>query len=221
MDTLAAPLPRREEYRARHRAARKPSKIRGWRHFYLILAAGAAATTACALLLENVKAWEWLMIPVGFVVANFVEWFMHKGPMHHPTKPVRVMYERHTLEHHAFFTHDAMAAEPEDFDAVLFSVPSLIFFFGGTGLPLALLVYWTLGWNAAWIFAAMCVDYYVLYECFHTAYHLPEDHWSGRLPFMASRKRHHALHHAPRYMTQCNFNVTFPIFDGLFGTLRG
>jgi hypothetical protein len=207
------------EFRGVFRGRRTPIWLSGWRHFAGITLLGIGATAFSAHMVRSPAWWEWAAIPVAFLIANFVEWITHKNPMHHPMRPLAIMYEKHTLEHHRFYTQEAMETEsPDDFDAVLFSLPSLAFFLLGMGLPIALLFFWLVSRNAGWIFAALAVDYYVLYEYCHLAYHMPEKSWVGQLPGMARLRRHHTLHHDQELMARWNFNVTFPIFDRVFGT---
>ncbi len=205
-------------YRDEHRAQRKPRLV-GWRHFSAITALGIFATALCAHMVRSPAWWEWASLAPAFLFANFIEWLAHRYPMHHPLKPLTVAYEMHTLVHHRLFTETSMDAEtPEDFDMVLFSLSSLSFFMLGIAAPVAALFFTCVSWNAGWIFVALSLDYYVLYEYFHLAYHLPEESWVGRLPGMAGLRRHHTLHHDQNLMARWNFNVTFPIFDRLFGT---
>lgn len=200
------------------REKRAASWLTGWRHFAFIGLLGLSATSLTAYMLHDVAWWEWLALPLGFLIANLVEWAAHRWPMHNPLTP-RIMYEKHTLEHHHVFTETTMEVEsPEDFDMVLFSFPSLVFFLLGLGLPIALLFFFFVSWNTGWLFAALAVDYYVLYECFHLAYHLPQDGVVGRLPGMALLRRHHTHHHVLELMHDWNFNVTFPVCDVVFGT---
>lgn len=205
-------------FRAEFRGSRR-NAFSGWPHFAAINILALLGTLPALCLVRHAAWWEWAAVPIGFLCANFVEWAAHRWPMHHPMKPLAVMYEKHTLEHHRYFTHDAMEAEsPADFDMVLFSFPSLVFFFVGTGLPIALAFFLLVSRNAGWLFGALAVDYYVLYEHCHLAYHLPQDCWVGRLPGMAALRRHHTAHHDRQLMSRWNFNVTFPICDALFGT---
>lgn len=205
--------------RAEYRAARRPTPLVGWRHLGFILALAAAATALAARMVRAPAWWEWAALPAGFLIANFVEWLAHRYPMHRPLVPLAVMYEMHALKHHAVFTETSMEAESaEDFDMVLFSPPSLAFFMLGVAAPLAGLAFLLVSRNAGWLFIALAVDYYALYECFHLAYHLPEDGRVGRLPGMARLRRHHTFHHDLRLMSRWNFNVTFPVFDALGGT---
>jgi|GEM_PF-400767 len=205
--------------RAVHRSQRPPSLLVGWRHFAAIGALGFAATALAWRMVRATAWWEWAAIPAGFLFANFVEWLAHRYPMHRPLKPLSIMYEMHALRHHRLFTEAAMEAEAaSDFDMVLFSPQSLAFFMLGVAAPTAALCFAFVSRNAGFLFTALAVDYYVLYECFHLAYHLPESCWVGRLPGMARLRRHHTHHHDLRLMADWNFNVTFPIFDRVFGT---
>jgi Fatty acid hydroxylase superfamily len=93
-------------------------------------------------------------------------------------------------------------------------------FLGAFGTPVALAVGLLLSANAGWLFAITGLLYFLNYEYLHLAYHLPEHHWVSRLPFMARLKRLHTLHHDQSQMAHRNFNITYPLGDWLFGTLR-
>jgi sterol desaturase/sphingolipid hydroxylase (fatty acid hydroxylase superfamily) len=219
---MPALAPEAPSFRAAARARRKTSAFSGWTHVGAILSLGAAMTSLSLSLLRSPAWWEWAAVPAAFLIANLVEWAAHRGPMHHPSGRLSVMYEKHTLDHHAFFDHESMDVDsPQDFDMVLFSLPSLAVFLLGLGLPLSLLCFALVSWNAGWLFAALCVDYYVLYECFHLAYHLPASSAVRRIPGLDALRRHHLRHHDPRLMSRWNFNVTFPLCDRLFGTHWG
>ena len=63
----------------------------------------------------------WLTIPLTFLYANLSEYLGHKGPMHHKTRFLGQIFERHTIEHHAFFTDEAAAFDTsQDFKAILY-----------------------------------------------------------------------------------------------------
>ncbi len=59
------------------------------------------------------------------------EYLGHKGPMHHRTRFLGLIFERHTIEHHAFFTDEAATFDTsQDYKAVLFP-PIMLLFFNG------------------------------------------------------------------------------------------
>jgi hypothetical protein len=74
-----------------------------------------------AIILEKVSPLEWLTIPLIFLYANLSEYLGHKGPMHHKTRFLGQIFERHTIAHHAFFTDEAAAFDTsQDFKAILY-----------------------------------------------------------------------------------------------------
>jgi hypothetical protein len=130
--------------------------------------------------------------------------------MHHRTRGFGLVYERHTRQHHRFFTHVAMPVDSlRDLRAVLFPPILMTFFLATFALPVALLLARFTSGNVGWLFAATALAYFLNYEVLHLVYHLP---FVGRL------RRLHQDHHDPRLMAQYNFNITYPIGDRLFGT---
>ena len=174
---------------------------------------------SCALMLEDVSALEWLTILLTFLYANLSEYLGHRGPMHKKTRFLSPVFERHTIEHHAFFTDEAASFEStQDYKAVLFPPILLIFFIGCFALPVGAILFLLVSPNVCFLFVLVAVLYFLNYELLHFAYHNDPQSWLGRLPFMSSLRRHHLTHHNRRLMTRCNFNITYPICDYLFGT---
>jgi hypothetical protein len=185
----------------------------GLLHFAFTNGVGLATIAWAALQLDHPR-WSLLAVPLTFLYANLIEYFGHKGPMHHPARMLRLVYKRHTLLHHAFFTHDAMELEStRDFKMVLFPPVLIVFFFGLFAVPAALLLRALFGANTAALFVITAMSYFLLYEWLHLAYHLGD-----RVPLLRSLRRHHQAHHDPAAMTRHNFNITFPICDAIFGT---
>lgn len=211
-----------EAYRSRHRSG--TSRWYSGRLHFASTTLGSLATIALAALqVRNPTASEWLVIPATFLIANTVEYLMHRFPMHHPYGPaiIREIYKRHTLEHHKFFTHDDMVAQSHrDFNAVMFPPSALFLFLGVIGGPIAAAFFLFATRNAGWLYFCTAVGYFLTYEWLHLAYHLPSDGFIGRLPFMSHLRRNHTLHHDLSLMESWNFNITFPILDRLAGTLR-
>jgi hypothetical protein len=206
-------------FRARYRATEIGPRYRGWLHFGFTT---CGALTAIGAALAGVRApslLELLAVPFSFLFANAGEYFAHRGPMHHRGR-VDIVFQRHTIQHHHFFTHEAMAYEgSRDFKMVLFPWYMLVYFFAGMALPVGLLLTLVTTVNVGRLFVATTVGYFLLYEWMHFAYHLPPDSAVGRLRAIAALRRHHQAHHDPANMTTHNFNITFPICDRLFGTL--
>jgi hypothetical protein len=207
------------EFRARHRAQHIGPHYSGWAHFATTSLVALAAIGFAASRVRQARPWELAMVPVFFLIANFAEYFGHKGPMHHRRAGLGEIFVRHTLQHHRFYRHDAMAAESSrDFQMVLFPPIMLVFFLGGMATPIGLLLGLLVAPNLGWLFATTGVAYFLTYEWLHWAYHQPEASWLGRRWLVRRLRRHHAIHHDLRRMTEANFNITFPIADAVFGT---
>jgi sterol desaturase/sphingolipid hydroxylase (fatty acid hydroxylase superfamily) len=205
-------------WRDEFRAAEIGRRYSGWLHFAFTTTASLAAIVFAASRLRAVRPLEWALAPVFFLVANFGEYLGHRGPMHHRRRGLGLVFVRHTLQHHRFFTDEAMACDSaRDFKIMLFPPVMLLFFIGGMALPIGALVRLLVSPNAAWLFAAVAIGYFLLYEWLHFLYHLPESVVS-RLPFLAALRAHHQAHHDPRLMASWNFNITFPIADTVLGT---
>ena len=116
----------RQEYR---------SRIIGWYdgyfHIVVIYAMGAAAFYVYVEHIHNVTWLEWLTVPLTFLFTNLFEWAVHKYVMHRPVsiKGLRAIYERHTLNHHQFFTDEEMRfRDHKDWRVTVFPPYALVVF---------------------------------------------------------------------------------------------
>jgi Fatty acid hydroxylase superfamily len=204
----------REAYRAEHIGPR----YSGWAHFATTTGGSLAVITFAIVQVDAPATGELACVPAFFLFANLVEYFFHRGPMHHRRPGLGVIFMRHTLQHHRFYTHEAMDAEsPRDYQMVLFPPLMLALLLAVVGPIAALLAYVTTV-NVGWLFLATGVGYFLSYEWLHWAYHQPVASFAGRLALVRWLRRHHTGHHDPARMTRANFNITFPIGDRLFGT---
>lgn len=195
-------------------------QYRGVVHLAFTFGLGSVVIVLAALSLQDVRPLEWLTVPLTFAYANLAEYFGHRGPMHHPRRGLRIVYERHAGQHHRFFTDAHMALETtRDLKAVLFPAVMIAFFLVAFALPVGLLLAWLASDNVAWLFVLTAMAYFLNYEALHLCYHLPEQSPIGRLPVIRRLRRLHQAHHDPRLMARCNFNITYPLGDLLFGTL--
>jgi|HubBroStandDraft_6_1064221.scaffolds.fasta_scaffold469048_2 sterol desaturase/sphingolipid hydroxylase (fatty acid hydroxylase superfamily) len=208
-----------EAFRAAYRRDEVGPRYTGWGHFTLTTATSLAAVAFAASRVHDVRPVEWLAVPVTFFIANAGEYLGHRGPMHHPRRGLRLLYGRHTLQHHRFFTNESMPCDSSrDFKMVLFPPVMLAFFLGVVAPPIGLVLFLVAGANVAWLYVATVMAYFITYEWLHLAYHARDDSLVARLPLLSTLRRHHTLHHDPRLMHKHNFNITFPICDRLFGT---
>lgn len=207
----------REQYRREHISRH----YRGWLHFAFTSVGALAVVIVAFSHVRNVLISELAVIPTTFLFANFVEYRVHRGPMHHRRQGLGLLFKRHTLQHHRFFTDAEMQhGGSRDFAAVLFPPVMLLFFLGAIASPVGLLLFAVASSNIAWLFVGTAVAYFLNYEWLHFAYHQPKASWTSHLPFMARLRALHTKHHDPRLMSSANFNITYPIFDRILGTYR-
>jgi len=206
----------RAAFRERHISQRYSGPL----HLATTVSVSLLIALLSAMMLEETSPLEWLTIPLTFLYANLCEYLGHKGPMHQRTRFLGPIFKRHTIEHHAFFTDEASSYDTtQDFKAVLFPPIMLLFFNGCFALPVGALLYFLISPNVSFLFVLTAILYFLNYELLHFAYHMDPQTWVGRLPFMDRLRRHHLRHHDRRLMTRCNFNITYPICDYLFGTV--
>ncbi|HET6604601.1 MAG TPA: sterol desaturase family protein [Xanthomonadaceae bacterium] len=209
------------QFRSGYRAHEIPRGYRGGVHAAVTFGGGSLALALCLAQLEPVRAWEWLAVPLAFLYANLAEYVGHRWPMHRPVRGLGLVYRRHAGQHHRFFHAEAMALESaRDLRAVLFPPLLVVFFFGVFGIPLWLLLAWLLSTNVAWLFLATGLGYFLSYELLHLSHHAPAGSWPTRRRWLGRLRRLHRDHHDPAWMTRANFNITWPICDAVFGTLR-
>lgn len=220
-DANSVALPARiRRFREQYRDLRIPGYYSGVFHLCFTTVASVAIVVLSILQLDAVTGLEWLTIPATFLYANLAEYLGHRGPMHHPAGFLRLIYERHTLQHHRFFTDEAMQFDSSrDFHAVLFPPVLMVFFVTAFAVPVWALLVWLFSANVAYLFVATAIAYFLNYELLHFAYHTAPDSWVSRLPGMRVLRQLHTRHHDPALMQRYNFNITYPICDALFGTL--
>ena len=205
-------------YRARYRAEKIGRRYSGWAHFAFTNISSLAVIGFAVAHVDHPSWKELLVIPISFFISNAVEYLGHRGPMHRRRRGLFIVFRRHTLEHHHFFTHELMSYEgSRDFKVVLFP-PVMLLFFLSLATPIGLVLFVLISANAGWLFVAVAIGYYLSYEWLHFAYHLPESSRLGQVTALKALRAHHQAHHNPELMGRWNFNITFPICDRLFRT---
>lgn len=209
---------RQRKFREQYKADISPL-YNGLLHIGVIFAAGIAALYYCATRLEN-ATWEWLLVLPVFLAGNLVEWFMHKYVMHRRIDvfALRAIYERHTRQHHQYFTDNEPTIDTtREFRIVFFPWRVLITLGVGGGL-LGYMAYLLINANAAYIVFMTMVGHYLVYEVFHYCCHVHDNWFVRNMPFINTIRRHHTAHHNQGIMMHYNMNLTFPIADWLMGT---
>jgi sterol desaturase/sphingolipid hydroxylase (fatty acid hydroxylase superfamily) len=190
-----------------------------WGHLAGTTGVGVVALLLAFTQIHALRPLELLVVPIVFLISNLTEWHAHKNLLHRRWRPMAVLYDRHTPEHHRVYRYDDMQIRSwRELRLVL--IPAMgVLGIALTSAPLALLTGWLVSANAGWLFLLTSSLYVVSYELSHLAYHMPEDSFVGRRAFVRAMREHHARHHDPRLMQNYNFNVTVPLGDWLFRTL--
>ena len=200
------------------------SRIVGWYngyfHIALIYAMGAAVLYIYVSHIHNVTPLEWLTVPLTFLFTNIFEWLVHKYVMHRPVniKGLRAIYERHTLNHHQFFSDEEMRfRDDKDWRVTVFPPYALVVFTLMSILPAALSAL-SFRRMSAGCSCAVTTGMYLIYEFMHFCCHVDEGWFVKHCPLVNTLRRHHTAHHNARLMMEVNMNLTFPIADWAFGT---
>jgi len=188
-------------------------------HASVKYAAGIAAIAWCASRMQG-ATWEWLLIVPVALAGNFAEWAMHKYVMHRlrDVFAVRAIYDRHTRQHHQYFTdNDPTISTVQEFRIVFFPWRVLIVL-AVFGALFGYIAGRLLNPNAGYVVFITMIGHYMVYETFHFCCHVPDNWFVRNVPFVNTIRRHHAAHHNMGIMMHCNMNLTFPIADWAMGT---
>jgi len=209
---------RQRKFREEYKADISPL-YSGLLHIGVMYSVGIAAIWYCLTQL-NGAGWEWLIAIPVFLAGNFVEWAMHRFVMHRriDVYALRAIYERHTRQHHQYFTdNEATIDTTREFRIVFFPWRVLITL-GVGGLTLGYLASIIFNLNAGYILFITMVAQYLIYETFHYCCHVHENWFVRNMPFINTIRRHHTAHHNQGIMMKYNMNLTFPIADWAMGT---
>ncbi|HEX9295259.1 MAG TPA: sterol desaturase family protein [Polyangiaceae bacterium] len=205
----------RDAYRNEHIGPRYSGVL----HFAFTSLASLAVIALAASQVEAPTVVELLTVPITFLFANYVEYMGHKGPMHRRRRGLSLLFERHTQQHHRYYTHESMTYQgTRDFKMVLFPPLMLLFFLGGVAAPVGAVLFLVSTRNVALLYVVTAMSYFLTYEWLHLCHHTPTQGVLGKIGVLRRLRTHHQGHHDPARMTSGNFNITFPICDWLFGT---
>jgi hypothetical protein len=209
---------RQGQFREKYRAEIHPM-YSGVLHIGIIYLVGLTVIGWCVSRLEH-ASWEWLLIVPVFVFSNLFEWWIHKYVMHRLVDvwALRAIYDRHTRQHHQYFTDNEMTVNSTREFRIIFFPWRALFTFMALGTPFAIALGWALNPNAGYILMVTIVGQYLIYETFHYCCHVHDNWFVRHMPFVNTIRRHHTVHHSQGIMMDINMNLTFPIADWLMGT---
>jgi hypothetical protein len=209
---------RQRKFREQYKADISPL-YNGLLHIAVLYSVGIAAIWYCVSQMQAAH-WEWLLAIPVFIAGNFVEWFMHRYVMHKRIDvfALRAIYERHTRQHHQYFTDvEATIDTTREFRIVFFPWRVLATL-GVGGLTLGYLASLIFNANAGYVVFTTMVAQYLVYETFHYCCHVHDNWFVRNMPFINTIRRHHTAHHNMGIMMKYNMNLTFPIADWFMGT---
>jgi sterol desaturase/sphingolipid hydroxylase (fatty acid hydroxylase superfamily) len=200
--------------------ARVPASYSPRLHLTVLTASGLGAAALALALVRDLGAWQLLAVPVFVALGNALEWHVHRDVLHRRMRPVQILYVRHTPQHHALYVAGDMAIHsPRELRFVLLPAHAVATLLGLLS-PIAIALAWAGQRNLALLLVATAGVYVVAYEWLHLAFHLPPRSRLALAPMLRTLGRHHEEHHAPNLRNRWNFNVTFPLWDVLRGTLH-
>jgi hypothetical protein len=190
-----------------------------WAHLAATTCLGLGFCALAASRIHQLTPLQLLIVPLVWVFSNASEWRAHRDLLHKIQPGAKLLFTRHTLQHHQlYFTDDMEIRDTKELRLVLFP-PFAIGLIFVTTLPIAAL-FWFLGErNLAALFIITTQLYVVTYEWLHMSYHLPRESFIGRRWLVRKLGRHHAIHHALERMNVWNMNVNFPLWDWVRGTI--
>lgn len=200
-------------------SAQIPESYNPWLH----LAGTAGVALVCmivgAMMVRNPTPMELLTVPVLFLLANVAEWRAHKTLLHKRIWPFYALYDQHTPMHHVMFDyHHMQIHSTRELKLVLMPSVGVATVVLATA-PFAYIFGHYFSRNSGWLLLVASGIYVVTYELTHLSYHLPPDSRIGRQRIVRVLREHHRRHHHPRLMQKWNFNVSFPLFDWIRGTI--
>jgi Fatty acid hydroxylase superfamily len=166
----------------------------------------------------NLQPIDLLMVPVSFVVANFVEYFIHRWPMHRKYPGAEVMLRLHMVHHNYFYEDTYRINEFRDYAMIVFPPIVLNILAFGLAPLIGAGIWWLLGKNAALLFYASVLGYYLLMQLIHVLCHLDPRNKAAHIPGIRYLWNHHNVHHTKRCMAKANFNFIVPLADIVMGT---
>ena len=199
---------------------RVPPRYSPWLHLGSMTASALALAALALALLRDVTTWQLSLVPAFLLLGNALEWHVHRDLLHRRTRPVQILYVRHTPQHHALYVADDMEVHsarelrfvllpPYAVVAILAIVSPFPIALALAGQP-----------NVALLFVATTALYLTAYEWLHLAFHLPVGGGLARFGPLRAARRHHRVHHASHLKNRWNFNVTFPLWDLVRGTFH-
>jgi hypothetical protein len=198
----------------------QPSAFGTAYHVIYTLIVCSAGMSLPFLLGHDVSALAWLAILPTFLLANFVEYAIHRWLMHRNVKPLVYMLTAHMIHHNYFDERQYYLERVADYQMVVFPPLILNLLVIAVVLPLAAVTWLVAGENVALVFVATVMAYYLLMQVLHVLAHTDEKSAIHRIGWIDYIRNHHRIHHIHSEMAQWNFNFIVPLSDWTLGTSK-
>src|SRR6059058_5933324 len=117
--------------------------------------------------------WTIHSMKLAMIIANFIEWMVHRNPMHRPLRP-RIMYRNHAQLHLLAFTDGHMViGRPLELGLIMMPWYTMLGLFA-VASPVMVVAGVLRGPGLAGVFLLGAVTYFLCYETLHALYHLPD-----------------------------------------------
>lgn len=169
--------------------------------------------------IHNPTKFVYLAIPVSILIANVVEYLIHRYVMHRSIPGLKIAIRLHMVHHNYFAEQTYCIKKFADFAMIVFpaSVINITAFILAPMISIAM--GWLFGFNFGYMYYATILVYYLMMQILHIIGHLNDSHIVMKFPIFNNIRVHHKIHHIKTLMTSKNFNFIFPISDKIFGTL--
>ncbi|MDR7093557.1 sterol desaturase family protein [Hydrogenophaga laconesensis] len=209
---------RQRKFREQYKSNISPL-YNGLLHIGVMYGVGIAAIWYCVNQISGL-GWEWLVAIPVFLAGNLAEWAMHTYVMHRRIDffALRAIYERHTREHHQYFTDNDVTIDTTREFRIVFFPWRVLAVLGVMGTTLGYITSLVINPNAGYVVFITMVAMYLNYETFHYCCHVHDNWFVRNVPLINTIRRHHTAHHNMGIMMKYNMNLTYPIADWLMNT---
>jgi hypothetical protein len=164
-------------------------------------------------------SWTGVILFVASIwYCNFLVYLLHRYILHRKVKGLKWTADMH-MHHHLLYTEDKMQYEHIDDIYMLLMPPSIWAYYHFIHVPVNFLIasYFVSTNELLYIISAFYL-WQGYYELSHYIEHLPDDHWTMKIPYCKWIQEHHKIHHRLNLMNSKHFDIGIPINDPLLGT---
>ena len=179
------------------------------RHAGCCMPQSGAASAAISVLRESSAA-GCVLSHSGLIAAQLRDVAHATRDAGAPSLALRAIYERHTRQHHQYFSDLEPSIDTTREFRIVFFPWRVLITLGVGGLTLGWLASLVFNANVGYVVFVTMVAQYLVYETFHYCCHVHENWFVRNMPFVNTIRRHHTAHHNLGIMMKYNMNLTLP-----------